>query len=219
MGRVTIFGGSGFIGRYVVRQLAKQGWEIRIACRDLEMANLLKPSGDVGQIVPWCCDITQLDHVIAAVRGADAVVNLPGDKVLTGSLIPGADGYGTFNVGAHTGDVTAATVKIGATGVKAIKALNVIVDDDETTFADTVDAKTITITQLTGGVNGTVIFGGDVIAASGIAVAGAGTTPIINVASGIDVTADLTVIRTNETIVNMVAGTSVWTGNLGTDAL
>lgn len=152
-------------------------------------------------------------------NNADAIVNLPGDKVLTGSLIPGADGYGTFNVGAHTGDVTAVTVKIGATGVKAIKALNVIVDDDETTFANTVDAKTITITQLTGGVNGTVIFGGDVIAASGIAVAGAGTTPIINVASGIDVTADLTVIRTNETIVNMVAGTSVWTGNLGTDAL
>ena len=78
MGRVTIFGGSGFIGRYVVRQLAKQGWEIRIACRDLERANFLKPSGDVGQIVPWCCDITQSDHVAAAVRGADAVVNLVG---------------------------------------------------------------------------------------------------------------------------------------------
>ena len=78
MGRITIFGGSGFIGRYVVRQLAKQGWEIRVACRDIEMANLLKPSGDVGQIIPWCCDVTQPDHVAAAVRGADAVVNLVG---------------------------------------------------------------------------------------------------------------------------------------------
>lgn len=78
MGRITIFGGSGFIGRYVVRRLAKKGWEIRIACRDLEMANLLKPSGDVGQIVPWCCDITQPDQVFAAIKGADAVINLVG---------------------------------------------------------------------------------------------------------------------------------------------
>ena len=78
MGRITIFGGSGFIGRYVVQQMAKQGWEIRIACRDLEMANLLKTSGNVGQIVPWCCDITRPDHVASAVRGADAVINLVG---------------------------------------------------------------------------------------------------------------------------------------------
>jgi uncharacterized protein YbjT (DUF2867 family) len=78
MGKITIFGGSGFIGRYLVRQLAKQGWEIRIACRDVEMVNLLKPSGDVGQIVPWFCDITRPNHVASAVRGADAVVNLVG---------------------------------------------------------------------------------------------------------------------------------------------
>jgi uncharacterized protein YbjT (DUF2867 family) len=84
MGIITIFGGSGFIGRYVVRQLAKQGWEIRVACRDLEMAKLLKPSGSVGQIVPWYCDITQPDHVAAAVRGADAVVNLVGVLYETG---------------------------------------------------------------------------------------------------------------------------------------
>ena len=84
MGIITVFGGSGFIGRYLVRQLAKQGWEIRIACRDLQMANILKTSGDVGQIVPWCCDVTQPDHVAAAVKGADAVVNLVGVLYETG---------------------------------------------------------------------------------------------------------------------------------------
>ena len=78
MSKITIFGGSGFIGRYVVRQMAKQGWEVRIACRDLEMANLLKTSGNIGQIIPWSCDITQPDQVAAAVRGTDVVINLVG---------------------------------------------------------------------------------------------------------------------------------------------
>ena len=78
MARVTVFGGSGFIGRYLVRRLATEGWQVRVACRDLEIANLLRPSGDIGQVVPWCCDITQQDHVAAAVNGADAVVNLVG---------------------------------------------------------------------------------------------------------------------------------------------
>ena len=75
MARVTVFGGSGFIGRYLVRRLAAEGWQVRVACRDLEIANLLKPSGDIGQIVPWCCDITQPDHVVQAVSGSDVVIN------------------------------------------------------------------------------------------------------------------------------------------------
>ena len=117
MGRVTIFGGSGFIGRYVVRQLAKQGWEIRIACRDLEMANLLKPSGDVGQIVPWCCDITQLDHVIAAVRGADAVVNLVGVLYETGR-------YSFANIHQRGARVIAEAAKVaGVTKLVHVSAL------------------------------------------------------------------------------------------------
>jgi NADH dehydrogenase len=62
----------------VIRQLAKRGCEIRIACRDLEMANHLKSSGDIVQIVPWCWDITNPDHVATAVKGADAVINLVG---------------------------------------------------------------------------------------------------------------------------------------------
>ncbi len=84
MARITVFGGSGFIGRHLVRRLAAKGWEIRVAVRDLELALPLKPAGNVGQIVPWCCDITQPDHVAAAVAGSDAVVNLVGALYETG---------------------------------------------------------------------------------------------------------------------------------------
>ena len=44
---ITIFGGSGFIGRHVVRRLAKQGWVIRVAVRDPDRAKFLRPLGDV----------------------------------------------------------------------------------------------------------------------------------------------------------------------------
>ena len=48
----TVFGGSGFIGRYVVKRLARQGHVVRVAVRDPEAALFLKPMGAVGQIVP-----------------------------------------------------------------------------------------------------------------------------------------------------------------------
>ncbi|MEE9478910.1 MAG: NAD-dependent epimerase/dehydratase family protein, partial [Kiloniellales bacterium] len=75
---ITIFGGSGFIGRYVVRRLAKQGWTIRVAVRDPERAKFLRPLGDVGQITPLAVPLQNADTVAAAVAGADAVINLVG---------------------------------------------------------------------------------------------------------------------------------------------
>src|SRR4051812_11481158 len=75
---VTIFGGSGFVGRNAVRALAKAGWRIRVASRRPNMAFFLKPLGTVGQIAFVKCDITDPDSVAAAVRGSDAVVNLVG---------------------------------------------------------------------------------------------------------------------------------------------
>jgi len=77
-GLVTIFGGSGFVGGQVVRALAKRGWRVRVAVRRPARAWALKPQGDVGQIVAVRCDATRPDEVAAAVRGADAVVNLIG---------------------------------------------------------------------------------------------------------------------------------------------
>ncbi len=75
---VTVFGGSGFVGRYLVQRLADAGWIIRVAVRDPYAAAFLKPLGDVGQIVPWGCDVGDDAAVTKAVDGADAVINLVG---------------------------------------------------------------------------------------------------------------------------------------------
>lgn len=76
--RVTVFGGSGFIGRHLVRRLAARGDVVRVAVRDPVAAAFLKPMGNVGQIVPMRVDIRDQAAVDEAVRGADAVVNLVG---------------------------------------------------------------------------------------------------------------------------------------------
>ena len=75
---VTVFGGSGFLGRHTVRALARAGWRIRVACRAPNQAFFLKPLGTVGQIAVTKCDITDPDQVTAALAGADAAVNLVG---------------------------------------------------------------------------------------------------------------------------------------------
>jgi uncharacterized protein YbjT (DUF2867 family) len=76
--RVTVFGGSGFVGRYLVKRLAAEGWVVRVAVRDPIAASFLKPAGNVGQIVPMRCDVLDDATIGAAVAGADAVINLVG---------------------------------------------------------------------------------------------------------------------------------------------
>ncbi|MDY0881780.1 complex I NDUFA9 subunit family protein [Dongia soli] len=75
---VTVFGGSGFIGRYVVEKLAKRGWIIRVAVRRPDDALFLKMTGLLGQTAPIAANIRDQRSVEAAVAGADAVVNLVG---------------------------------------------------------------------------------------------------------------------------------------------
>ena len=77
-GLVTLFGGSGFIGAQAVRALTKRGWRVRVAVRKPTTANELLPLGDVGQIQLVRCDIGDEASVAAALRGADAAVNLVG---------------------------------------------------------------------------------------------------------------------------------------------
>ncbi|MBK8159940.1 MAG: complex I NDUFA9 subunit family protein [Rhodospirillaceae bacterium] len=77
-GLVTVFGGSGFIGRYVVQRLARAGWQVRVAVRRPDEALFLKTAGDVGQVTPVAANIRDDRSVAAAVAGADAVVNLVG---------------------------------------------------------------------------------------------------------------------------------------------
>jgi NADH dehydrogenase len=77
-GMITVFGGSGFLGRHVVRRLAQAGNRITVAVRHPEHAKFLKPMGDVGQITALSADIKDAGQVAAAVAGADGVVNLVG---------------------------------------------------------------------------------------------------------------------------------------------
>jgi len=73
--RATIFGGSGFIGRQIVKRLAQRGIVVRAAVRDPENALFLKPMGQVGQIAPVGADIRSEKAVTAAVAGVDLVIN------------------------------------------------------------------------------------------------------------------------------------------------
>ena len=77
-GLVTVFGGSGFVGTQAVRALARRGWRVRVAVRRPALAQDLRILGDVGQVQPVRCDITSPDDVAAALKGADAAVNLVG---------------------------------------------------------------------------------------------------------------------------------------------
>jgi uncharacterized protein YbjT (DUF2867 family) len=75
---VTVFGGSGFIGRHVVKRLAAEGHVVRVAVRDTDAALYLKVMGKVGHIVPIRCNVCDETEVARAVAGAEWVVNLTG---------------------------------------------------------------------------------------------------------------------------------------------
>ncbi len=75
---VTIFGGSGFVGRYIARRMAKEGWRVRVAVRRPNEALFVKPYGVVGQVEPILANIRDDASVRAAIHGADAVVNCVG---------------------------------------------------------------------------------------------------------------------------------------------
>lgn len=107
---ITLIGGSGFIGRHVVRSLAKRGYRVRVACRRPDLAGHVVLLGTPGQIVPVQANVRYPASVAAACDGAYAVVNL------TGLL---------FNGGAQTFD---AVHVFGAEAVaKAAKAAQVTV--------------------------------------------------------------------------------------------
>lgn len=115
--QVTIFGASGFIGRHLVRRLAGNGARILAAGRDPEAAAPLKPMGDVGQIMPIACDVTDAAMVARAVAGADAVVNL------VGVLYP--SGRNTFSrVHADAPGIIAA--KAAEAGIKAMVQISAV---------------------------------------------------------------------------------------------
>ena len=80
----TVFGGSGFIGRYIVKRLAHRGYVVRVAVRDPEAVLFLKPMGSVGQVVPLYANLTNEPTVHRAIEGAELVVNCVG--ILSGDF-------------------------------------------------------------------------------------------------------------------------------------
>ncbi len=75
---VTIYGGAGFVGRYIARRMALRGWRVRVAVRRPNEALFVRPYGAVGQVEPVLCNLRDDTSVAAAMLGADAVVNCVG---------------------------------------------------------------------------------------------------------------------------------------------
>ena len=105
---VTVFGGSGFLGRHVVRALAQRDYRLRVGVRRPELAGHLQPLGKVGQINPVQANIRYPASIEAAMRGAHVVVNLVG--ILSEG---GAQRFNRVHAhGAHA--IAEAAAKIGA---------------------------------------------------------------------------------------------------------
>ncbi len=81
----TVFGGSGFVGRYIVWSLAKRGYRVRAAVRRPDLAGHLQPMGVVGQIHAVQANLRFADSVVRAVEGADVVINAVGILAPTGA--------------------------------------------------------------------------------------------------------------------------------------
>jgi NADH dehydrogenase len=82
---VTLIGGSGFVGRHIVRSLAKRGYRIRVACRRPDLAGHVQPLGTPGQIMPIQANVRYPASLAAACDGAYAVINLTGVLVNAGT--------------------------------------------------------------------------------------------------------------------------------------
>lgn len=81
---VTIFGGSGFVGRYITQRLARAGWRVRVAVRRPEGAGFVRPYGVVGQVEPIQANIRDDASTHRSIAGADAVINCVGILVQSG---------------------------------------------------------------------------------------------------------------------------------------
>ena len=109
---ITIFGGGGFLGRYVAQTLLGQGARVRVACRNANSANHIKPLGNLGQVQLMEADVRKPASVARAVADADAVVNLVGSF---------ADMNAVQNIGA--GVVAKAAAEAGVKALVHISAI------------------------------------------------------------------------------------------------
>ncbi|HEX4637041.1 MAG TPA: complex I NDUFA9 subunit family protein [Rhizomicrobium sp.] len=117
---VTIFGGSGFLGRHTVRALARQGYRIKVATRHPNRAFFLRPLGSVGQIDFVKCDVADADSAAQALSGSDAVVNLTGILFQSGQTFEEVQADGAANIARAAATAGAgALVHVSAIGADA----------------------------------------------------------------------------------------------------
>jgi NADH dehydrogenase len=122
---VTVFGGSGFLGRHTVRALARAGYRIKVATRHPNRAFFLRPLGSVGQIDFVKCDVTDADSVAQALLGAQAVVNLTGILFQSGQTFEEVQAHGAANIAKAA----------AAAGVRALVHVSAIGADAESESA------------------------------------------------------------------------------------
>ena len=114
---VTVFGGSGFLGRHVVRALAKREYRIRVAVRRPELAGYLQPLGRVGQIHPVQANVRHPASVQAAMRDSGVVVNLVGILSPTGEqTFEAVHARASGTVAKAAADIGARMVHVSAIG-------------------------------------------------------------------------------------------------------
>jgi len=122
---VTIFGGSGFVGRHTVRALSRAGYRIKVATRHPNRAFFLRPLGSVGQIDFVKCDVSDADSVARALSGADAAVNLTGILFQSGQTFEDVQADGAANIAKAA----------AAAGVRALVHVSAIGADAESESA------------------------------------------------------------------------------------
>jgi NADH dehydrogenase len=117
---VTVFGGSGFIGRHVVRALAKRDYRIRVAVRRPELAGFLQPLGRVGQIHAVQANLRFPDSVRAAMQDSSVAINLVGILTETwNQRFDGVQGSGAATIAQAAAKVGARLVQMSAIGANA----------------------------------------------------------------------------------------------------
>jgi uncharacterized protein YbjT (DUF2867 family) len=122
---VTVFGGSGFLGRHTVRALARAGYRIKVATRHPNRAFFLRPLGAVGQIDFVKCDVADADSVAQALLGAQAAINLTGILFQSGQTFEDVQADGAANIAQAA----------AAAGVRALVHVSAIGADTESESA------------------------------------------------------------------------------------
>jgi uncharacterized protein YbjT (DUF2867 family) len=120
---VTVFGGSGFLGRHTVRALARAGWRIKVATRHPSRGFFLRPLGTVGQIDFVKCDVSDAESVAQAVMGAQAVINL------TGILFPKGQSFEDVQAGGAA-NIAQASAAAGVAALVHVSAIGASLDSE-----------------------------------------------------------------------------------------